>query len=132
MMMITTKKKKNNNNKKKTKKTKKNNNNNNSWTRVGTFTWCPTKCHHVATFEPNQPIDQAALWKAQTTDPPILTTPFSLAEDAHPALHLRSLLLRASDVEVNPGSVCRGCTKTIRRDITPIICSSCSQPYHRT
>ena len=58
--------------------------------------------------------------------------PFSIAEGAHPALHLRSLLLRAGDVEVNPGPVCRGCTKTIRRVITPITCSSCSQPYHRT
>ena len=64
--------------------------------------------------------------------PPIPTSPFSLAEDAHPALHLRSLLLKAGDVEVNPGPVCRKCTKTIRRDITPISCSSCSQPYHRT
>ena len=68
--------------------------------------------------------------KLQT--PAIPTSPFSIAEGAHPALHLRSLLLRAGDIEVNPGPVCRGCTKTIRRDITPITCSSCSQPYHRT
>ena len=86
----------------------------------------------MATFEPNQPIDQAVLWKAQTTNPLHSHLPFSIAEGAHPALYLRSLLLRAGDVEVNPGPVYRGCTKTIRRDITPITCSSCSQPYHRT
>ena len=40
--------------------------------------------------------------------------------------------MRAGDVEVNLGPVFRKCTKTIRRDITPITCSSCSQPYHRT
>ena len=86
----------------------------------------------MATFEPNQPIDLAALWKAQTTKSLPSNPPFSIVEDAHPALHLRSFLLRAGDVEVNPGPVCRGCTKTIRRGITPITCSSCSQPYHRT
>ena len=58
--------------------------------------------------------------------------PFFISRRCTPALHLRSLLLRAGDVEVNPGPVCRGCTETIRRDITPITCSSCSQSYHKT
>ena len=70
--------------------------------------------------------------KRKLQTPPIPTSLFSIAEDAHPILHLRSLILRAGDVEVNPRPVCRGCTETISRDITPITCSSCSQPYHRT
>ena len=63
---------------------------------------------------------------------PFPPPPFSLAEDAHPALHFRSLLLKAGDVEGNPVPVCRECTKTVRRDITSITRSSCSQPYHNT
>ena len=72
---------------------------------------------------------EGANYKPPLSSPLIPTTSFSLAEDAHLALHLRSFLLRTGDVEVNPGPVCRGCTKTIGRDIT---CSSCSLPYHRT
>ena len=84
-------------------------------------------CPAFATTTTTPPTTQT---KLQT--PSIPTFPFSIAEGAHPALYFRSLLLRAGDVEVNPGSVYRRCTKTIRRDITPITCSSCSQPYHRT
>ena len=43
--------------------------NTNELDKSWTFTWCPTRCRQVATFEPNQPIDQAVLWKAQTTNP---------------------------------------------------------------
>ena len=81
----------------------------------------------MATSEPNLCCGRR---KLQT--PSIPTFPFSIAEGAHPVLYLRSLLLRAGDVEVNPGPVYRGGTKTIRREITPITYSSCSQPYHRT
>ena len=81
---------------------------------------------------PTNPSTKLCCGRFKLQTPSIPTSPFSIAEGAHPALHLRSLLLRAGDVEVNPGSVCRRCTKTIRRDITPITCSSCSQPYHRT
>ena len=81
---------------------------------------------------PTNPSTKLRCGRRKLQTPSIPTSPFSIAEGAHPALYLRSFLLRAGDVEVNPGPVCRGCTKTIRRDITPIICSSCSQPYHRT
>ena len=53
-------------------------------------------------------------------------------QGVYPILRLRSLLSRVGDVEVNPAPVCRGCTETIRRDITPITCSSCSQLNHKT
>ena len=86
----------------------------------------------MAAFEPNRPIDQAVLWKAQTTNPLHSHLPFFNSRRCTPRPAPPSLLLRAGDVEVNPGPVCRECTKTIRRDITPITCSSCSQPYHRT
>ena len=82
--------------------------------------------------DPTNPSTKLHCGRRKLQTPSIPTFPFSIAEGAHPALHLRSLLLRAGDVEVNPGPVCRGCTKTIRRDITPIICSSCSQPYHKS
>ena len=81
---------------------------------------------------PTNPSTKLCCGRRKLQTPFIPTSPFSIAEGAHPALYLRSLLLRAGDVEVNPGPVYRGCTKTIRRDITPITCSSCSQPYHRT
>ena len=81
---------------------------------------------------PTNPSTKLRCGRRKLQTPSIPTSPLSIAEGAHPALHLRSLLLRAGDVEVNPGPVCRVCTKTIRRDITPITCSSCNQPYHRT
>ena len=56
--------------------------------------------------------------------------PFSTAGAAHPALHLRLLLLRAGDVEVNPGPVCSGCTGTIRVGSHPIICTQCQRLFH--
>ena len=47
-----------------------------------------------------------------------------------PALLLRLLLLRAGDVEVNPGPVCSGCTGTIRVGSHPIICTKCQRLFH--
>ena len=57
--------------------------------------------------------------------PPFLTT-----GAAHPALHLRILLLMAGDVEVNPGTVCSGCIGTIRVGSHPIICTKCQRLFH--
>ena len=81
---------------------------------------------------PTNPSTKLCCGRCKLQTPSIPTSPFSIAEGAHPALYLRSLLLRAGDVEVNPGPVGRGCTRTIRREITTITCSSCSQPYHGT
>ena len=57
--------------------------------------------------------------------PPFLTT-----RAAQPALHVRLLLLRAGDVEVNPGPVYSGCTGTIRVGSHPIICTQCQRLFH--
>ena len=83
-------------------------------------------------LNPTNPSTKLRCGRRKLQTPSIPTSPFSIAEGAHPALYLRSFLLRAGDVEVNSEPVCRRCTKTIRRDITPITCSSCNQPYHRT
>ena len=56
--------------------------------------------------------------------------PFSTTGAAHPAQHLRLLLLRAGDVEVNPRPVCSGCTGTIRVGSVPIICTQCQRIFH--
>ena len=54
---------------------------------------------------------------------------FSTTGAAHLALHLRLLLLRVGDVEVNPGPVCSGCTGTIRVGSHPIICTQMPTCY---
>ena len=36
---------------------------------------------------------------------------------ANPAVHLQQLLLRAGDIEANPGANCSGCTMMIRGDV---------------
>ena len=56
--------------------------------------------------------------------------PFSTTGAAHPDLHLRLLLLRAGDVEVNPGPVGSGCTGTISVGSHPIICTQCQRLFH--
>ena len=60
---------------------------------------------------------QLALWEAHNP----------LFRAANPALHLRILLHRAGDDEVNPGPVCSGCTGTIRVGSHPIICTQCQR-----
>ena len=56
--------------------------------------------------------------------------PVSTTGAANPALHLRLLLLRAGDVEVNPGPVCSGCNGTNRVGSHPIICTQCQRLFH--
>ena len=55
---------------------------------------------------PTNPSTKLCYGRRKLQTPSIPTSPFSIAESAHPALYLRSLLLRAGDVEVNPGPVC--------------------------
>ena len=92
--------------------------------RSGTFTWCPARRCSLRTqiLESGSAHQACAFGGAQ---PPFLTT-----GAAHPALHLRLLLLRAGDVEVNPGPVCSGCTGTIRVGSHPIICTQCQRLFH--
>ena len=68
--------------------------------RSGTFTWCPARRCSLRTqiLESGPTHPACAMGGAQP--------PFSTTGTAHPALHLRLLLLRAGDVEVNPGPVC--------------------------
>ena len=56
--------------------------------------------------------------------------PFSTTAAAQPALHLRLLLHRVGNVEVNPGPVCSGCTGTIRVGSHPIIFTQCQRLFH--
>ena len=59
-------------------------------------------------------------------------SPFLISGVVNPARHLRSLLLRAGDIESNPGPTCPGCQRTIRVDFQPVICLSCQRGYHRS
>ena len=92
--------------------------------RSGTLTWCPARrCSLRTQIVESGPTHPAcAMGGAQP--------PFSTTGAAHPALHLRLLLLRAGDVEVNPGPVCSGCTGTIRVGSHPIICTQCQRLFH--
>ena len=92
--------------------------------RSGTFTWCPARRCSLRTqiLESGPTHPACAMGGAQPH--------FSMTGAAHPALHLRLLLLRAGDVEVNPESVCSGCTGTIRVGSHPIICTQCQHLYH--
>ena len=40
--------------------------------------------------------------------------------------------IRAGKIKLHPGSTCSGCSKSIRCDTTPIVCSTCQQHFHRT
>ena len=88
---------------------------------------------HVVTREEMQPSDAnpriqpntQSLRYGRRTPPPLSTT-----GAAHPAQHLRLLLLRVGDVEVKPGPVCSGCTVTIRVGSRPIICTQCQRIFH--
>ena len=87
---------------------------------------------HVVPHEEMQPSDANPRIRPNT---PSLcygrrTTPFSMTGAAHPALHLRLLLLSAGGVEVNPGPVCSGCTGNIRDGSHPIICTQCQRLFH--
>ena len=92
--------------------------------RSGTFTWCPVRrCSHWTQILESGPTHQACAMEG--AQPPFLTT-----GAAQPALHLRLILLRAGDVEVNPASVCSGCTDTILVGSHPIICTQCQRLFH--
>ena len=87
---------------------------------------------HVVSREEMQPSDVNPRIRPNT---PSLrygrrATPFSTTGAAHPALHLRLLLLRAGDVELNPEPVCSGCTGTICVGSHPIICTQCQRLSH--
>ena len=113
----TTKTTKNNKNKNKNNNNNTNKNNSNkSWTRVGTFAWCPTRGCQVLTFEPSRS-SKLLCGRRKLPTLSISITPFSLVEDAHLALHLRFFLFRASNIEINSGPVCRECIRTISFDI---------------
>ena len=92
--------------------------------RSGTFTWCPARrCSLQTQILESSPTHPACAMGGAKH--PSLTT-----AAAQPALHLRLLLLRAGDVEVNPGPVCSGCTGTIRVGSHPIICTQCQRLFH--
>ena len=57
---------------------------------------------------------------------------FSVTGVVSPAQHLHLLLLRAEDIEQNPGPMLSGCSKSIRCDTTPILCSTCQRHFHIT
>ena len=92
--------------------------------RSGTFTWCPARRCSLRTL----------ILESGTTHPPCAMggaqPPFSTTRATHPALHLRLLLIRAGDVEVNPGPVCSGCTGTFRVGSHPIVCTQCQRLFH--
>ena len=92
--------------------------------RSGTFTWCPARRCSLRTqiLESGSTHPACAMGGAQP--------PFSTTGAAQPVLLLRLLLLRAGDVEVNPGPVCSGCTGTIRVGSHPIICTQCQRLFH--
>ena len=92
--------------------------------RSGTFTWCPaTRCSlRMQILESGPTHPACSMGGAQS--------PFSTTGAAHPALHLRLLLLRAGDVEVNSGHVCSWCQGTIRVGSHPIICTQCQRLFH--
>ena len=45
---------------------------------------------------------------------------------------LTILLLLAGDIKLNPAPTCSGCSKSIRCDTTPNVCSTCQWHIHRT
>ena len=51
--------------------------------------------------------------------------------DGDPVLHLRQLLLRAGDVEPNPGPRCGECQLECRRGYQPLSCRSCGVQVHK-
>ena len=55
---------------------------------------------------------------------------FSECGEAHPAWLLRLLLLRAGDVEQNPGPSCGVCNRPIRSNNRPMQCEQCGQIAH--
>ena len=81
--------------------------------RVMAFTGRPTN--------PARPYPEMSTWKAAV---------FHAIGDVNPAIHLRSILLRVRDIEPNPRLICSSCDKSMRCDVTPIICSSCQRHYH--
>ena len=89
--------------------------------RSGTFTWCPARrCSLRTQILESGPTHQAcAMGGAQP--------PFSTTGASHPVQNLRLLLLRAGDVEVNPGPVC---TATFRVGSHPIISTQCQSLFH--
>ena len=65
--------------------------------RSGTFTWCPARrCSLRTQIMESGPTHPACVMGGAQP-------PFSTTGAAHPTLHLRLLLLRAGDIEVNPG-----------------------------
>ena len=87
---------------------------------------------HVSSREEMQPSDANPRIRPNTPACAMggAQPPFSTTGAAHPALHLRLLLLRAGDIEVNPGTVCSGCTSTIRVGSHSIICIQCQRLFH--
>ena len=87
---------------------------------------------HVVSCEEMQPSD--ANHRIRPNTPSLRngrrTTPLFDDRSCPPALHLRLLLLRAGDVEVNPGPVCSWCTGIIRVGSHPIICTQCQRLFH--
>ena len=92
--------------------------------RSGTFTWCPARRCSLRTkiLESGPTHPACTMGGAQPSS--------STTGAAHPALHLRLLLLSAGDVEMKPGPVCSGCTGTIRVGSHPIICAQCQRLFH--
>ena len=72
---------------------------------------------------PARPYSELRTWKAEV---------FSVTGFIDHALHLRLLLLWTGDIELSPGPTCSGCSKSMRSDITPIICLTCQRHFHRT
>ena len=47
-----------------------------------------------------------------------------------PVHHLSIILLRAGDVELNPGPTCAGCQRALARGLNPLVCLECGDRYH--
>ena len=67
---------------------------------------------------PARPYTELCTWTAAV---------FSITCVVNPTLHPRLLLLRAGDMELNPGPTCSCCSKSIRCNTTSIVCSTCQR-----
>ena len=92
-------------------------------------------CIYLANFQHARILSTNAnmqLHHKQTLSPPV----FSPSGSKNPAFDSRILLIRAGDVETNPGPqiTCKGCSKTIRIDQlrSSIICAICSSHFHKS
>ena len=47
-------------------------------------------------------------------------------------MHPHQLLMRAGDVERNPGPPCAACKKAIRKNTVPVLCGGCGAEFHRS